>query len=224
MEAAAVFALEQARQAQEAALWAAQVKQRIQPTNIPTKGRPPPPQPPPQHPPTYSAAPSPVASNPPSVGGMGEIRGIGGNLDFPRNSPASGMTSVNVGSLVPGGDNSEKLGNTLLVNLLDGDQVRSGLAPAATTSMISESPMLSRLLDDNISVATNINPIPIPSVQQKTTKRVRKRRSQAELPIGRSPKHRASDSESIDRISSIDLDSSTSPFDSNMGKHLDFFC
>ncbi|KAK7498356.1 hypothetical protein BaRGS_00010310 [Batillaria attramentaria] len=216
MEAAKARALEQARRVREAAEWAAQMRQpRVQPTSIPTKGRPPPPQPPPPQTPSYPPTPSPVTSNPPSVGGMGDLRGIGAGVDLLGSSPPG----YNMATMGPGGDSMDKLNNPLLANLLDNE--RGHASPVSTSSSslsatVSESPMLSKLLEDNISVATNVNPIPFPPMQQKTNKRVRKRRSQSELQAGRSPK-RASDSEASDRLASVDFESSSSPFESSLG-------
>ena len=231
MAEAKALAEEQARRAQEAALWAAtQVRQQQSrfPPNIPTKGRPPPPQPPPPHlTPTYPPTPSPVTSNPPSVGGLGDLRGIPGGVDLLGSSPP-GYPAVG-----PGGDSQDKQNNPLLVNLLDNE--RAHTSPAGGTAQqqqqqqagmpVTESPMLSRLLEDNISVATNINPISViptglqqPAQPKPKGTKGRKRRSQSDLPAGRSPKHRISDSDPNERYSSLDLDSSSSPFESSLGE------
>lgn len=217
MEAAKLLALEQARRAREAAEWAAQMRQqpRVQPTTIPTKGRPPPPQPPPSRTPSYPPTPSPVTSNPPSVGTMGDLRGLVGGVDLLGSSPPG----YNMATMGPGGDSMDKLNNPLLANLLDerGRSSPISVNASASTASISESPMLSKLLEDNISVATNINPIPIPPMQQKGNKRVRKRRSQSEIQAGRSPKRMASDGDASERLTSVDLESSSSPFESSLG-------
>nr|KAG5707647.1 hypothetical protein BaRGS_031029 [Batillaria attramentaria] len=165
---------------------------------------------------TASALMRPVTSNPPSVGGMGDLRGIGAGVDLLGSSPPG----YNMATMGPGGDSMDKLNNPLLANLLDNE--RGHASPVSTSSSslsatVSESPMLSKLLEDNISVATNVNPIPFPPMQQKTNKRVRKRRSQSELQAGRSPK-RASDSEASDRLASVDFESSSSPFESSLGQ------
>lgn len=233
MAEAKAAAEEQARRAQEAALWAAtQVRQQQSrlPPSIPTKGRPPPPQPPPPHlTPTYPPTPSPVTSNPPSVGGLGDLRGIPGGVDLLGSSPPG---YPGVGSA---GDSQDKQNNPLLVNLLDNERAHTSPAGGAQQQQqqsqqqqggvpVAESPMLSRLLEDNISVATNINPISaIPTGLQasqpkpKGTKG-RKRRSQSDMPAGRSPKHRISESDPSERYGSIDLESSSSPFESSLGE------
>ena len=47
----------------------------------------------------------------------------------------------------------------------------------------------------------------------------RKRRSQSDLMTGRSPKHRVGDGDGGDRtFGSMDMDSSSSPFDASLGK------
>ncbi|KAL8622395.1 hypothetical protein ACOMHN_041723 [Nucella lapillus] len=227
MAEAKVLAEEQARLAQEAALWAAAQRQQQArlPPNIPTKGRPPPPQPPPpQLTPTYPPTPSPITSNPPSVG---DLHRMTAGVDLLNSSPPGYLAMV--------GDvnGQDKKGNPLLVNLLDSGRGHCG--PSITAQLqhprqqmapgvISDSPMLSKLLEDNISVATNITPISsspalLQQPQQPKTKgtKGRKRRLQGDLPAGRSPKQRVSDSDASDRYGPMDFDSSTSPFDSSLG-------
>ncbi|KAK7110823.1 mediator of RNA polymerase II transcription subunit 1-like isoform X2 [Littorina saxatilis] len=217
MAEARAQAEEQAKRAREMALFAAaqarqQQQARLAPT-VPTKGRPPPPQPPPPHlTPSYPPTPSPITSNPPSVGAMGGV-------DLLGSSPPG----------YPQMDSQDKQNNPLLVTLLDGERVLTaspGAAAAAAqgqggTMPITESPMLSRLLDDNISVATSITPIITPSSGQAPPKpkgtKGRKRRSQSDMAAGRSPKRLISDSDNSERYGSLDLESSSSPFESSLG-------
>ncbi|XP_076460954.1 uncharacterized protein LOC143293681 [Babylonia areolata] len=228
MAEAKALAEEQARLAQEAALWAAAQRQQQahMPPNIPTKGRPPPPQPPPpQLTPSYPPTPSPITSNPPSVG---ELHRMTGAVDYLNSSPPGYPVSA------PGVDESQdKKNSPLLVNLLDSERGHCG--PSLTAQLqqqsqqlpqgvISDSPMLSKLLEDNISVATNITPVSssqamLPQPQQMKTKgnKGRKRRMQGELQAGRSPKQRVSDSDASERYGSIDFESSSSPFESSLG-------
>ncbi|XP_012945107.1 uncharacterized protein LOC106013567 [Aplysia californica] len=80
--------------------------------------------------------------------------------------------------------------------------------------------MLSRLLDDNTSVATTVIPMNCKPAPNPPLKRQRKRRSQSDF-SGPSPKHRFSDSDSSDRLgsvgSSVDLDLGPSISDQVMG-------
>lgn len=104
----------------------------------------------------------------------------------------SGMDSL-------GGDKISS--NPLLATLLDQE------SQSPENSPITESPMLSKLLDDNISVVANV---PTLSKQRRPSKR----RSKSEMSVGRSPKHRLSESDKS--LSAIELDSSNSSFDSDL--------
>ncbi|XP_052799158.1 uncharacterized protein LOC128230753 [Mya arenaria] len=112
--------------------------------------------------------------------------------------------------------------NPLLATLLDAG------SPAVTElhnppqNVVSDSPMLSKLLEENTSVATN--PFPAPN----NRKRPVKRKSSKDVTAGKSPKHRLSDSDMAERTNErvnserhgqgigekhIDLDSSGGSYD-----------
>ncbi|XP_041366211.1 mediator of RNA polymerase II transcription subunit 1-like isoform X2 [Gigantopelta aegis] len=121
----------------------------------------------------------------------------------------------------PPGDRTPS--NPLLATLLDNVEGEPQPQPAPVVGTgsieISESPMLSKLLEDNSSVVSSAacsgssaiaNASKTPSGPQK---RVRKRRSTSDVFSGRSPKHRIGEIEVGDRLSTIDMESSCSPFD-----------
>ncbi|XP_067649152.1 mediator of RNA polymerase II transcription subunit 1-like [Haliotis asinina] len=112
----------------------------------------------------------------------------------------------------------DKIGNNpLLAGLLD--QEHDG-----SSQEVNDSPMLSKLLEDqttstasSAAAAGVAGSLPMANATKPTAlhKRVRKRRSTSDQ-LGRSPKHRLSDGEGNDKITTIDLDSSCSPFDSSL--------
>ncbi|XP_046375891.2 mediator of RNA polymerase II transcription subunit 1-like [Haliotis rufescens] len=115
----------------------------------------------------------------------------------------------------------DKIGNNpLLAGLLD--QEHDG-----SSQEVNDSPMLSKLLEDQTTGAASTaaaaaaaaaaGSIPLANATKPSAlhKRVRKRRSTSDQ-LGRSPKHRLSDGEGNDKITTIDLDSSCSPFDSSL--------
>ncbi|KAH9499303.1 hypothetical protein Btru_003650 [Bulinus truncatus] len=177
---------------------------------MPTKGRPPPQPPHPNLPPPpsytqhlYSVAPplGHMSSNgqTPLVPSMLEARRITEGLEDYRNFTESNLHRANNSILLS--PESDKPLNPLLSTLLE-DRLSGG-----GVQEVHDSPMLSRLLDDNTSVATNV--IPMTCKPAPSGKRQRKRRSQSDL-SGPSPKHRFGESDSSDRINvmggSIDLD------------------
>ena len=112
--------------------------------------------------------------------------------------------------------------NPLLATLLDAGSPSVESQPQQSTNIVNESPMLSKLLEDNTSVA--VNPFPAPNQRKRLTKR----KSSKDMMAGKSPKHRLSDSDfserSSDRVNSerhgqgmgekhIDLDSSAGSYD-----------
>ncbi|KAL4222592.1 Mediator of RNA polymerase II transcription subunit 1 [Mactra antiquata] len=109
-----------------------------------------------------------------------------------------------LGSSVPEEIVEQKPGaNPLLATLLDAgspamDTTTTPAAPPAPTSqpqavpVLNESPMLSKLLEENTSVASNPFPAPNPR------KRLTKRKSSKDIIAGKSPKHRISESDVTD--------------------------
>lgn len=88
--------------------------------------------------------------------------------------------------------------NPLLATLLD----VGSPAPAIETptqSVVSESPMLSKLLEENTSVAVTSNPFPTPNPGPR--KRLGKRKSSKDMMAGKSPKHRVSETDVSERTS-----------------------
>lgn len=83
--------------------------------------------------------------------------------------------------------------NPLLATLLDAGSPSSEL-PAAP--VVNESPMLSKLLEENTSVASNPFPAPTPNPRKRLTKR-----KPSKDIAGKSPKHRISESEMAERTS-----------------------
>ncbi|KAL5006879.1 hypothetical protein ScPMuIL_015685 [Solemya velum] len=111
---------------------------------------------------------------------------------------------LDYGHAHPGMDNlsGDKISsNPLLATLLDQE------SQSPENSPITESPMLSKLLDDNISASANVATL-------SKQRRPGKRRSKSEMSVGRSPKHRLSESDKS--LSAIELDSSNSSFDSDL--------
>ncbi|KAK7009139.1 mediator of RNA polymerase II transcription subunit 1 [Biomphalaria glabrata] len=222
------------------ALFLKELKQRqakLQAT-MPTKGRPPPQPPHPTLPPPpsytqihYSVAPthSHMSSNGQSqmVPMLLDSRTATEGMEDYRNFSDNNLHRANNSILLsPGPD---KPHNPLLSTLLEDKLPGGGGQPE-----VHDSPMLSRLLDDNISVATNVIPMTCkPNQPLIGGKRQRKRKSQSEM-SGPSPKHRFGDSDSSDRMnpmgSSMDLDmgpglmsqglSSTPPIMSSMQSNL----
>lgn len=103
--------------------------------------------------------------------------------------------------------------NPLLATLLDAG------SPAVEPQHIpvaSESPMLSKLLEENTSVASNLFPAPTPNPRKRLTKR----KSSKDI-SGKSPKHRLSDSDMAERTSMADRPG-TERHGQGMGeKHID---
>lgn len=72
--------------------------------------------------PTYPPTPSPLThSNPPSVGGLGDMRGLGGGVDLLNSSPPGYPDMM---------DTKPSAHNPLLVNLLDNER---GLPPSVSS-------------------------------------------------------------------------------------------
>ncbi|GFO06222.1 hypothetical protein PoB_003272700 [Plakobranchus ocellatus] len=202
-----------AAEKQEKALFLKELQQRqakIQPSVLPSKGRPPPqpPHPPPlPPPPSYShlhhsstfLALGHVSGNTdvsPGPTSLSELRGASSGLeDFSSISESNGPHSGD-GLTLP--LDTDKAHNPLLSNLLDGKPGKK------SQGEVHDSPMLSLLLDDNTSVATTVTPMtskPTPKGQNK-----RKRRPQTDI-AGPNPKHRFNDNDRInspsDRLSSM---------------------
>ena len=121
---------------------------------------------------------------------------------------------------------NKPVANPLLATLLDSNSPAMSVADVQSVSanIVNESPMLSKLLEENISVASN--PFPAPSPNPR--KRLVKRKSSKDVIAGKSPKQRISDSEMADRTlervgserhgqgigeKHIDLDSSGGSYD-----------
>jgi hypothetical protein len=81
--------------------------------------------------------------------------------------------------------------NPLLATLLDAG---SPVVEQPPVPVVNESPMLSKLLEENTSVASNPFPAPTPNPRKRLTKR----KSSKDI-AGKSPKHRISDSEMAER-------------------------
>ncbi|GFS17526.1 mediator of RNA polymerase II transcription subunit 1 [Elysia marginata] len=204
-----------AAERQERALFLKEMQQRqamMQPSVLPTRGRPPPqpPHPPPlPPPPSYShlhqssaylsqahANGNPDMNMVPAS--LSDMRGVPLGLEDFGNMPESNGPHANDGSAL--NLDSEKAHTPLLSNLLDGK------AGKKNTAEVHDSPMLSLLLDDNTSVATTVTPMTTKATPRTQNKRERKRRFQGDT-VGPNPKHRFTDNDRIsspsDRLPSI---------------------
>ncbi|CAL1536355.1 unnamed protein product [Lymnaea stagnalis] len=201
-------ALAAERERIEKALFLKEMQQRqakLQATTLPTKGRPPPqpPHPPPlPPPPSYSHHYPTMNHTHNSSNGqssmipiMLEVRNVMAGLEEFRNMTEGNKRAGNSILLSP---ESEKAHNPLLSTLLDEEKMGMGGAQAE----VHDSPMLSRLLDDNTSVATTVIPMTCKPLPTSSGKRPRKRRSQSEM-SGPGPKHRFGEADGSDRLGSI---------------------
>ncbi|XP_059160074.1 mediator of RNA polymerase II transcription subunit 1-like [Physella acuta] len=217
----AALAAEKERKEKALFLKEMQRQAKLQATTLPTKGRPPP-QPP--HPPPLPPPPSyPLHHYSPMHVSHGHISSNGQTplmpmiLSDPRNviDEFRNMTETNsqrADALLMSPE-LEKGHNPLLSTLLDADKMTGGVQ-----TEVHDSPMLSRLLDDNTSVATTVIPMNCKPTPNLTGKRPRKRRSQSEI-SGPSPKHRFSEVDSSDRLSSMELDMGTPIMGSSSHHH-----
>ncbi|XP_012939976.1 flocculation protein FLO11-like [Aplysia californica] len=229
-------ALAAERERMEKLLLRKEMHQRLmksQPASLPTKGRPPPqpPHPPPlPPPPSYPHQQHPSLHHSQSSGGangqsssamlppiLAEAGGIMTGLEeFHRMTERSNSQHSSSDGMLLSPD-TDKSHQSLLSNLLE--EEKQALS-AGGQQEVHDSPMLSRLLDDNTSVATTVIPMNCKPAPNPPLKRQRKRRSQSDF-SGPSPKHRFSDSDSSDRLgsvgSSVDLDLGPSISDQVMG-------
>ena len=233
----------------ESSLLVAQIRHRHT-HSTPTKSRPPPLPPPPLHStpvyplPTSNHIPaSPIQSNSPAA----TPRIMSGGVDLLVSSPP-GYPAGTASACIS--DSHDKVTNPLLVTLLDesGHQRNGCLLQqrqvahqslvsqtnkvgSQTLVMTQESPMLSKLLEDHISVATGPTHPPsvasplghggrvvgqISACKSKSSKG-RKRRSQSETVTGRSPKHHFCETDGSDRLGSFNYNLSSSPYEAHLG-------
>ena len=203
-----------AAERQEKALFLKEMQQRqamMQPSVLPTKGRPPPqpPHPPPlPPPPSYSHLHHSTYLNQGHGSGnsdmnmvpvsLSDIRGVTSGLEDFVNMPESNGPHPSDGSALS--LDTDKAHTPLLSNLLDGKIGKKNSAE------VHDSPMLSLLLDDNTSVATTVTPMTTKPTPRSQNKKERKRRLQGDT-AGPNPKHRLNDNDRInspsDRLSSI---------------------
>ncbi|KAH3718114.1 hypothetical protein DPMN_060913 [Dreissena polymorpha] len=146
------------------------------------------------------------------------------SIGFTR--PFETINSESVSSVAMEERHDRPPANPLLATLLDAGSPAAVAEIPSSQSIISDSPMLSKLLEENTSVATN--PFPPPNHR----KRVVKRKSSKDVTAaGKSPKHRVSESEMVEQTSErtnherhgqglgekhIDLDSSGGSYDDPM--------
>lgn len=122
--------------------------------------------------------------------------GFAGNRSFGESLVSQAPVMPPVSSVAPSDFHTQQprpAANPLLSTLLDspGPSVEPQVQ-----NQVCDSPMLSKLLEENTSVA--VNPFPTPSTQRK---RLTKRKSSKDMMGGKSPKHRVSDSDISERTS-----------------------
>ncbi|BFZ02063.1 hypothetical protein BsWGS_05103 [Bradybaena similaris] len=210
-------ALAAERERLEKALFLKEMQQRqakLQPTTLPANRPPPqPPHPPPlPPPPSYLHLHSPMHIPQGQLGGNGQTQGMHPALVEARTT----MPGLDDFGHVAESNNKhpnerlmsmddEHAHNPLLSTLLDEEK----LSRAGSQADLHDSPMLSRLLDDNTSVATTVIPMNCKITPSVSAKRIRKRKMTSDFG-GPSPKHRVSDMDPTDHMSmlgsSMDLD------------------
>ncbi|CAG5122347.1 unnamed protein product [Candidula unifasciata] len=185
-----------------------QQQAKFQPTTVQTNRPPPqPPHPPPlPPPPSYPQFHSPVhiphnVMN--SIGQLPALTEAGAVLaDF---SHMTDGNSKHLNDRLPLVADSEQVRHSVVIPLL----LEEELASASKPKEVHDAPMLSRLLDDNTSVATTVIPMDCKPALMTSVKRSRKRKPQSDS-SGPSPKHYLADGDFSERFgplgASLDLD------------------